>query len=164
MSKENGRFEKGNEIGKATRFKKKNRASVKYKDDYCDKILKYFAEPPSEIVYERSYYKDGTLKSEKPIILPPKFPTFELFAASIGVVPNTLLNWCDKHPRFADCYAQAKNMQLGIAKTNGVKKLYDSNFTKFILMNDHGMSEKVTNDNTVTFQVQLSDEVDEESN
>ena len=114
-------------------------------------------------MYERSYYKDGTLKSEKPIILPPKFPTFELFAASIGVVPRTLLNWCEHYPRFADCYAQAKNMQLGIAKSNGVKKLYDSNFTKFILMNDHGMSEKVTNDNTVTFQVNIPDDVDEEA-
>lgn len=44
-------------------------------------------------------------------------------------------------------------------------KHYDSNFTKFVLSNDHGMSDKTTNDTTITFSVDYgSDEIDEESN
>lgn len=140
-----GQFEKGNTIGEETRFQKGNKASVKYREEYCQLLLNFFAVPEREIVYERKYYKDGTLQCETPkIVLPPRFPTFELFAASIGVVPNTLLNWCEKHPRFADAYAQAKNIQLGIAKAHGAMKDYDSNFTKFLLVNDHGMSDKST--------------------
>lgn len=137
-----GQFTKGNTVGEETRFNNGNNAAGKYDDKYCDAIIKYFAEPQHEIVYERSYYKDGTVKSEKPIILPPKFPTFEMFAASIGVTPQTLINWGEKYPRFLIAYERAKTMQLGIAKANGVTKMYDSNFTKFVLVNDHGMSDK----------------------
>ena len=165
MSKENGRFEKGNEIGKETRFKKNNKTSNKYKAEYIEQMLLFFAEPHSDVYYERTYYKDGKLKSERPIILPPKFPTFELFAASIGVTSNTLRNWCEKHPRFCDAYEYAKTMQLGIAKVYAMSKMYDSNFAKFILMNEHGMSEKSSTDTNVTFSVEYdSSEIDEESN
>lgn len=165
MSKENGRFEKGNEIGKETRFKKNNRLSNKYKAEYIEKLLLFFSEPKSDVHYERTYYKDGSIKSERPIILPPKFPTFELFAASIGVTSNTLRNWCGEHPRFCEAYEYAKTLQLGIAKVYAMSKMYDSNFAKFILMNEHGMSEKSTSDTNITFSVEYdTDEIDEESN
>ncbi len=142
---DNGQFKQGNEVGKETRFQKDNQASAKYKKEYCEQLLTFFTVPEREIVYEKKYYKDGTLQCETPkFVLPPKFPTFELFAASIGVVPNTLLNWCKQHPRFADAYARAKNIQLGIAKANGAMKYYESNFTKFLLVNDHDMSDKAT--------------------
>ncbi len=118
---------------------------MKYREEYCQLLLDFFSVPEREIVYEEKYYKDGTLQCRTPkFVLPPRFPTFELFAASIGVVPNTLLNWCEKHPRFADTYALAKSIQLGIAKSHGIMKDYDSNFTKFLLVNDHGMSDKAT--------------------
>lgn len=144
MSKENGRFEKGNEIGKETQFKKNNKKSVKFKNEYVDKLYAFFAEPKSDVYYEKTYYKDGKLKSERPIILPPKFPTFELFAASIGVTAATLRNWRDTYPRFCEAYEYAKTMQLGIAKVYGMSKMYDSNFAKFILINDHDMKDKVS--------------------
>lgn len=143
MAEIKGRFKKGNTIGFDTRVKAGETSPAnKYKDEYCEAIIAYFAEPKSEILYKRSFYKDGTLKSEEPIILPPKYPTFELFAASIGVVNNTLLNWCKRYPQFSNAYAIAKNLQLGIAKQNGVAKTYDSNFTKFLLVNDHGYTDK----------------------
>ena len=165
MSKENGRFEKGNTVGAETRFQPGNKKAGKYQDKYVDDIITYFSEPEPQYIYKRSFYKDGTLKSEEPIMLPPKFPTFEKFAAQVGVTHQTLMNWCEKHPRFSTAYALAKNMQLGIAKAGGVMKQYDGNFTKFILMNDHGMSEKTLNDTTVTFNVSYdSNEIDEESN
>lgn len=165
MSENNGQFSKGNTTGESTRFKLGNKIAEKYCEKYADMLVAYFQERPPEYVYKRSYYKDGTLKSEEPILMPPKFPTFELFAASIGVTHKTLLNWCEKHPRFSAAYAIAKNMQLGIGKAGGIMKHYDSNFTKFLLSNDHGMSDKTTNDTTLTFSVDYgSDEIDEESN
>lgn len=164
MSKKDGRFEKGNEIGKETRFKEGNMFSVKYKDEYCEELIAFFAEPEEEILYSESFYQDGSLKSRVPIVMPPKFPTFELFAAKLHVVPNTLLNWCEKHPRFASAYALAKNMQLGIVKRGAMMKQYDSNFAKFVLVNDHDLKDKSERDTSVTLDVVLSDEIDEESN
>lgn len=165
MSKADGRFEKGNTVGMETRFQPGNKKAGKYREEYVEQIIAHFSEPEPQYIYKRSYYKDGTLKSEEPIMLPPKFPTFEGFAAKLGVTHQTLMNWCEAHPRFSAAYGLAKNMQLGIAKAGGVMKQYDGNFTKFILMNDHGLSEKTQNDTTITFNVDYgADEIDEESN
>lgn len=162
MSEENkGRFNKGNEIGKDTRFVFGNNLSCKYTEEYCDKLLEWFSVPECKTQYKISYYPDGTIRSEEPIMLPPTFPTFELFAASIGVSNGTLKNWCSKYPRFNNAYQLAKAVQLGIAKQNAVAKLYDCNFVKFLLINDHGMAEKTESD--VTYKVVVSKDIDEES-
>ena len=150
--KENsGRFQKGNTVGNPTRFKKDNIAAVKYKDEFCDLLTEFFQEPESKVIYEEEYYKDGTLKCKKPkFILPPKYPTFEAFAVTIGVTSRTLREWAEvgeggkaKHPRFSAAYARAREMQLAIAKNNGITKQYDGNFAKFVLINDHEMSDRV---------------------
>lgn len=163
--KENkGRFKKGNTIGKETRFKKGNTGINKYqdntvyKDEFADMLLEYFKEPKSEIVYEEEYNKDGTLKKKTPkFILPPKFPTLEMFAVNIGVTSRTLRDWASvdengnfKHPLFAYAYAQARERQFAIAKENAISKQYDSNFSKFILVNEFGMRDKQEVDTNVS--------------
>lgn len=137
-----GQFKKDNPIGNETRFCGGNDAASKYKDEYCDIIVQYFCEPPREVIYKRSFYQNGNLKSEEPIILPPNFPTFELFAASIGVTAGTLLNWRKDYPRFANAYAQAKNNKLGIIMKNATEKHYDGNFAKFLMVNEYEYKDK----------------------
>lgn len=84
------------------------------------------------------------------MIIPQKYPTFEAFAVSIGVTSRTLREWAEvgedgkaKHPRFSAAYARAKEIQLAIALNNGITKQYDSNFAKFVLINDHDKSDRV---------------------
>ena len=157
------KFKEGNEIGAETRFKAGNQLSNKYKAEYCDELRDFFKEPEADIMWAKSYYENGNLKSESPIILPPKLPTFELFAAKIGVTPGTLLNWCKNHPRFEIAYAHAKQVQKGIIIANAMTKQYDSNFAKFLLANDHDMKESKEKDASMVVDVHLDDEVDEES-
>lgn len=142
---ENGRFVPGNLAGLATQAQQGDKLACKYKEEYCDSIINYFIEranSTNDNLYKRSYYKDGTIKSEEPIILPPKYPTFELYAISIGVAPNTLLNWCKEYRQFAEAYAQAKSIQLAITKVYAMSKLYDSNFAKFMLVNEHNYQDR----------------------
>lgn len=146
-----GQFQQGNTVGKETRFKKNNGAAVKYKDEFCDRMEIFFQEQECKVIYEEEYFKDGGLKKRVPkMIIPQKYPTFEAFAVSIGVTSRTLREWAEvgedgkaKHPRFSAAYARAKEMQLAIAKNNGITKQYDSNFAKFILINDHEMTDRV---------------------
>ena len=150
--KENsGQFKKGNTIGFETRFKGYDPNLVDYKDEYCDAIYDYFQVRAAQILYEDEYYKDGSVKSHKPkVTLPPQYPTVEGFAASIGVNRHTLKNWVDakdengnpRYPRFCQAYNYAKQMQLSICKENAMTKVYDSNFAKFVLINEHGMKEQ----------------------
>ena len=149
--KNSGQFQEGNTIGKETRFKKNNSLSVKYKDEFCDRMEIFFSEQECKVIYEEEYFKEGGLKKRVPkMIIPQKYPTFEAFAVSIGVTSRTLREWAEvdengkaKHPRFSAAYARAKEMQLAIAKNNGITKQYDSNFAKFVLINDHDMSDRV---------------------
>jgi hypothetical protein len=97
-------------------------------------------------------------------IIPTDYPTFEGFAAKIGVDTDTLRNWCDDHDRFRCCYAWAREKQREILLVNGIAGRYNPNFAKFVAINCHGMQEKVVTENTGPVQVHLSGEVDEEAN
>ena len=145
-----GQFVKGNKIGEETRFKKENEASCKYKEEYCEKLLEYFSKPAVEIQYKRTFDRKGNVLSETPIMLPAEYPTFELFAASIGVTTGTLLNWSKEYPRFADCYARAKEIQLGKLKSNTLRGLYNPIYAKFEAVNNHDQKDKQEVDTNVS--------------
>lgn len=132
-------FYKGNEIGKETRFTEGHDLSQKYKEEYCQEMLNYF----------HTY---------------AGYPTFELFADSIGVIDETLRNWCESYPNFATAYARCKNIQKGKLVDGALVEKYNSNFAKFVAVNCHGMKERSETDSNVNFTITLPPEIDEESN
>lgn len=139
---EKGQFVKGNKIGEETRFQKENEAACKYKEEYCDKLMEFFNQPDVDIQYKEVYNAKGEVVSRTPIMLPAAYPTFELFAASIGVTTGTLKNWCEQHPRFKDCYARAKEIQLGKLTSNALRGLYNPIYAKFEAVNNHNQKDK----------------------
>lgn len=158
-----GQFKKGNTVGKETRFKKNNDVPCKYKEDYCEQLVKFFTDAKPEVLYDEYYDDKGNLKSKRiSAVIPAKLPTFEGFAWSIGVTVGTLQNWKEQYPRFATAYARALEKQKEILLVNGTNKQYDGNFSKFLLTNNHGMSEQTKSD--VTYKVVMGDDIDEESN
>ncbi len=161
---ERGRFTKDHKIGETTRFEKENAAACKYKEEYADMIIDYFGQPSTRVEYSEVLDKNGNVKRRTPIIVPNEYPTFEAFAAKIGVITETLRNWCDQSPRFRHAYARAKEMQKGKLISNTLGGNYNPLFAKFEAINNHGMSDKTATDNTVSFNIKLSDEIDEEAN
>lgn len=159
-----GQFKKGNTIGKDTRFKAGHDVPSKFKEEYCEKLIAFFTDAKPEVIYEEFYNSDGTLKGKRPVqVIPAKLPTFEGFAFEIGVTVNTLLNWCEKFPHFASAYARAAEKQKEILLINGTNKQYDGNFAKFLLMNNHGMSEQTKSENTYKIVYDDKTTLDEES-
>ena len=135
-----GRFVKGNDSGKATRAKEGNDLASKYKDEYCEQMLKWF------------------MDESRP------FPQFTFFAEELGVGERTLLNWCAEHRRFADYYARCKQIQLAKINEGTMFRQFDPSFAKFLAINCHGMKEKVEQDTVVKVKMELPSDVDEESN
>lgn len=161
---ERGRFTKDHKIGEATRFEKENAAACKYHEDYADRLIKFFNQPNTRTKYSETLNGKGEVIKRVPIIVPNEYPTFEAFAAKLGVTTGTLRNWCDQSARFANAYARAKELQKAKLITNTLGGIYNPLFAKFEAINNHGMSDKTATDSTVTFSVELSDEIDEESN
>lgn len=159
-----GQFKKGNTIGMETRFQKGHDVTCKYDEKYCEELISFFSDVKPEIIYEECYYPDGTVKARRPAsVIPAQLPTFEGFAWKIGVTVGTLLNWRDKYPHFANAYTRAIEKQKEILLINGANKQYDGNFAKFLLMNNHGMSEKQMSENTFKIVYDNKSSIDEES-
>lgn len=115
-----------------------NRITAKYKNEYCEMMLLYFR---NEMIY----------------------PTFELFADSIGVTNDTLLNWREKYARFRVAYDRCKNIQKGRTISGGLTGKYNPQIVKFMAINNFGMAEKSEHDSTVRFDVVIPDDADEEA-
>lgn len=83
---------------------------TKYKPEYCQQLIDYFSIEPLEIIREQEITdtEGGKYISRR---LPQRFPWLEGFARKIGVHRNTLRDWCDLHPEFAEAYETAKDLQ-----------------------------------------------------
>jgi hypothetical protein len=104
---------------------------TKYRPEYCEKIIEFFTVQPQQTVYKRTYFSDGRIKSEEPVILPEQLPTFQKFADSIGVTVSTLWEWEKNIEEFSKAYARAKQLQEHIWLVNGMSNLYNSQFAQF---------------------------------
>lgn len=113
-----------------------------YKVEYCDMIIEHFTIQPQQTVYKKTYYADGAIKSEEPVILPEQFPTFQKFADTIGVTVSTLWEWEKKYDEFSKAYARAKQLQENIWLVNGMSNLYNSQFAQFFGKNCLGYKDR----------------------
>ncbi len=150
---ERGSYTKERREAEDHKFKLENAAASKYKEEYADMLIEYFSTPNTREI-------GGT--DGKPImIIGNEYPTFEGFAAKIGVVRDTLLNWCKQSARFRHAYARAKEYQKSKLISNAVCGYYNANFAKFVATNDHGMSDKSEHeiagkDGTAPFEVKIN--------
>jgi hypothetical protein len=120
VSKENGKFEKGNTIGFETRFKPGHKLSLKYKQAYCDSLLKYFKECE-------------------------ECPTIEGWANSNNISISAARVWVSnpkKYPHFATIYEQALSIQKDKLIQKGLLEGYNVQLVKFLLTNNHDMRDK----------------------
>ena len=124
-----------------------------YVPEYCDLLIEYFSNRSPIIERKKIFYKDGTLKSEEPVTMPPSYPTCQGFAMSINTTAKTLLDWKEKHPEFGEAYARAKDIQESILLENGIQGLYNAGFCQFIAKNTFGYKDKVETENKTTMEV-----------
>lgn len=106
-----------------------------YRPEHCQALLDYFTfrEPEHKVVGEGA--------GARVVTIPPMVPTFAGFADTIGVHPDTLLEWCDKHEEFSGAYARARARLEHHLINHGCTGVYAQNFTQFILKSRLGLKE-----------------------
>jgi hypothetical protein len=85
--------------------------------------------------------RDSKQKSEVKHIC-GELPTFEAFAAKIGVSNQSLWMWGNRHPAFAEARARAKDIQLRILVDRGLTRQYDATAFTFVAKNMLGWRDK----------------------
>lgn len=121
--------------------KNKGGRPTKYKPEYCREVESFFDVEPFVERLETEYHMNGEIKIERKLREPAPFPTFEGFAASIGVTPETLQEWKRVHPEFSLSYSRAQAKQRNILVINGLLGGYNANFAKFVATSCCGMTE-----------------------
>lgn len=115
-----------------------------YKEEYCNAIREFFSAVSPGVEYKETFYSDGELKSREPVTITPILPTFELFAAKLGVSTTELTKWELEHESFARACDVARSVQLGMLKAYGLLKQYDASLVKFLLAGEYGMEQKTS--------------------
>ncbi len=109
---------------------KKTKKAV-YKRAYCQKMLDYFSAPPQRMEKKMTYYPDGSVKSEEPVLLPAPLPTFQAFAQSVGASVAELNAWRSEHPEFDAACQRAQQMQENAWIVGSLAGHYNSSFAQF---------------------------------
>jgi hypothetical protein len=106
----------------------------KYDPQYCEDLIEWMQVDPY------------TTKNGKRI--PEPLPTFEKFAANIGVCHDTLREWVKVHPEFSESYKKAKELQFSVYITNAMLGLYPPAFACFFGKNFYGLVDKVDHEHS----------------
>ena len=103
----------------------------KYTDDMGEKLIKYFYDLKRGESTETEYFADGEVKREKPGA--PIYPTFEMFARSIGVDNSSLYLWEKEYPKFKEAMDMGRDAQKAWLQQLGLSKVFDPNMAKYLL-------------------------------
>ena len=114
----------------------------RYMAKYGPQMLKYFDKEPYELKEITTYHQDGSIKSQKQVPWAVSLPTFQGFAAQIGVTDDTLRNWAEEYPEFGGYYRMCKQLQEKILVTNAMMGNYNAQFATFYAKNCLGYKDK----------------------
>lgn len=115
-----------------------------YKPEYCQMMLDHFNQP-LYITKKKEIASGGRkviIEEEKP----NSMPTFERFALNIGVIHETLRNWCKSNPEFFAAYSACKDIQKNFILEHGMMGGYNAGFAKFVAVNVTDLRDKVTHE------------------
>lgn len=113
-----------------------------YQPKYCKMIIDYFKTPPYKEIKVDIYDKKGNLMQTRYEKEPNDIPTLEKFATDIGVTRQTLHNWRELHPEWNEAFLIAKDLQKNTIIQNGTRGLYNSVFSKLVMINETDYTEK----------------------
>lgn len=123
---------------------KKTTDGVRYRRALCREVVEYFSAPAQRVEKKTTYYPDGGVKTEDPVVLPSPMPTFQGFAAKVGVGGDTLRAWREEHPEFDSACRRAQMMQEDKWLVNSMSGLYNSSFAQFYGKTALGYSDKAS--------------------
>jgi len=113
----------------------------KYKEEYCERMEKFFNRDPEEEIITKIKNKFGQ-EEEKKEVKACRLPTFEKFAVDIDVNTDTLHEWKKVHKSFSESYKKCQHLQKEILIQNGMTGKYVTNFAIFVAKNCTDMRDK----------------------
>lgn len=112
-----------------------------YNERVVPALIKYIDVPITTTKVELKYAKNGEIH-ENETEVPALMPTMEGFCLKLGISPGTYMKWRELYPALGEADRLLKAKQSEYLVHNGLRKMTDSNFTKFIATNLTGYRDK----------------------
>lgn len=115
----------------------KNKAGrpTKYDPSVCDQIIAFFDVPLTRrIMIGKKTGIDGSV-TELYKDIANNLPLIKMFARSIGVSHDTLIEWTKVHPAFSEAYKEAKALQENFLVQHGLIGGFEQPFSIFASKN-----------------------------
>lgn len=91
--------------------------------------------------YDTNFIENEAVELEK-WVEKPNSPWFEDFANQRGYCPEYLSRWAKDNDKFNQAYKRAQAIQKSILVKGGLTNKFNANFTKFVMSNTCGWSDK----------------------
>lgn len=91
--------------------------------------------------YDDAFIENEAIEFEK-WIEKPNSPWFEDFANQRGYSPDYLSEWAKENERFFGAYKRAQALQKSILIKGGLSNKFNPSFTKFVMSNTCGWSDR----------------------
>ena len=114
---------------------------TRYRRGLAKALLRHFDVPPRTLRSETTRHPNGEVRQEKTVAEPTPLPTFEGFAAGLGVSTAVLRAWRDEHPEFRAAWDMALDRQRELLLQNGLLGLYNAAFARFAAVHLCGMED-----------------------
>ena len=108
---------------------------TKYRTGFARLLIDYFDK-------SKAAFEVVDLGAGQTARVPLPMPTFEDFAALIGVGTSSLDRWKKAHPEFREAYARARTRQTAILVKGGMAGVFDSRFAALAAKNLAGWRDK----------------------
>lgn len=143
------------EIEEVKPVKKKMGAPTKYYDNLVEDLYEFFDVELYEDKEKECAGKDGPFSIIESV--PNRLPTIERFCANIRIHKSTIYDWAKKYPHLSDALSICRQIQQDHLIQHSLNGGYNSNFSKFFMINNSSWKEKVEIDETKTISVNFPD-------
>jgi len=123
---------------------------TKYKEEYCETMVKFFNRDLKKVVNKEVPSKIGKIKIEEETA--NEMPFFGYFAKEISVCYDTLQEWRKVHPKFSDAYKECKKLQERFLVQNALDGHMVPSVAIFVMKNVLKWTDKVETDTSHSFK------------
>jgi DNA-packaging protein gp3 len=128
---------------------------TKYDAKYCGELLRFFNK---RVVRERTETVEGKNWSKDTLVREAIFfPSFEGFAAKIGVATDTLYEWAKKHKDFSDAMLRARAKQHSLIYEHGMTGYLNPRLAGLFAQSNMGMHERILDEGEKTITIKHQD-------
>ncbi len=113
---------------------------IKYKKEFCKKMVEFFSIPHTVEKNEVTVDKNG--EKIKTVEKPNQLPTFERFAVKIGVTVDVIEEWEKQYKEFNLACSQCRALQKDMLNDLAMRGFYNPTYTIFVAKNITDMNDK----------------------